>query len=650
MPLRAIATPSSCISSIADWPPAVLAVLYVLSVVAVVISALRTHRLARAAHLPAVLSVCVVTGALVYMSMLIPGVLGALQAPAVFVTLMALSVLLNAALACRHDDATTRPGIPWAERLRLEGRSAWLLALVVGVLWSAPLIYFAAAAPFMMLSRGWPLAWDAVSYHLPGFVGYLQNCSLWRLDAPFQSYSFGFELLGGFPATFFASHWGFVAAHAYAVVYLVAAISAVVHRLVRCVEDSTDLTVALASVLTVALWCIVFRGLLWAVGKNDIFVAACILAMLALLLEPDHATEGRRRHLIAFVATAAMVLAVASKPTAIAFIPIYALMLLRHVGRMVSPRSSLAAALRSLALAGVVGLAGGFFSLRNILSFGSIADPALVPAAIKTSIAGNVRNPQLYQLNWDSATFLIATAAIAMLAVSWTGRPARLYLPLLGFWLTGLAAFVVTPWVVFQPEGVWHLRLGMAFFTVTAAVYAIGLARWVESLPPISLRTVTATAFTIALCFMPWWWSDSTPRGLPGFERPRRLPPATGIYRWVQSLPHPHRIYAAGLFPYGLYGQRWMNLVVYDLSTYRLDSAPGDGVSRILSVMETFRPDLIVVAVDAFRPQISEKPQISWLRRQPFLIEVYCDHTASAFAVVHDDTSRRAWTAAACPG
>jgi hypothetical protein len=646
MPPEPIATASSCSSWIADWPIAILAILYVVSVAAIVVSAMRSHGVARAAGLPAVTSACVVTGALVYMSMLIPGVIGALRGPAVFATLITLSAALLAALRHRGEGTPIPPRLPWIERQVPEEPSAYRLALVVGGIGCVPILHFFATAPSMMLSRGWPLAWDAVSYHLPGFVDYLQDCSLWSVDVPFQSYSFGFELLGGFPATFFASHWGFVVAHCYAVVFVIAALLALVGRLVRRLEDWTDLTVVLASVVTVALWCIVFGGQLWEVGKNDIFVAACILAMLALLLEPASDDNLRRRQLIPSLATAAMVLAVASKPTAIAFVPIYAVLLLPHVTRG-SRASRLRDALRCLALVGVVGLGGGFFYVRNILKFGSMTDPALVPVAIRTSIAGNLENPRLYRLTWDSAIFLLAIASVAVLGLPWL-RSLRLRLPVLGIWFTGLAAFLVTPWVVFQTEGVWHLRLGMVFFTIAAATCAIAIARWVERVRRVPSRTVTVVVSLIALSFLPWWWSDPTPRGLPGFERSRRPPPSTGIYRWIQGLQRPHRIYAAGLFPYGLYGMRWTNRVVYDLSTSRLDGTRGDGTQRILSVIETFKPDLIVVALDAFRPYVDEKPQISWLRRQPFLIEVYCDHTASAFAVVHDETSKRAWKAAEC--
>ena len=121
-------------------------------------------------------------------------------------------------------------------------------------------------------------------------------------------------------------------------------------------------------------------------------------------------------------------------------------------------------------------------------------------------------------------------------------------------------------------------------------------------------------------------------QGLPGWESPHGLPP-TDIYRWVQELEQPTRIYAAGLRPYGLYGRRWQNSVFYDLHSVLLEIQHG-GPGRLAGVLRHFEPDLIITSID---PDSStgppRKPLLDWLRDQDCLAEVYADPVASAFRV-----------------
>jgi hypothetical protein len=89
-----------------------------------------------------------------------------------------------------------------------------------------------------------------------------------------------------------------------------------------------------------------------------------------------------------------------------------------------------------------------------------------------------------------------------------------------------------------------------------------------------------------------------------------------------------------GVFPYGLYGSRWENRVLYDLSSKALESSGQAGEEKLAAVIDSFHPDLVVVGIDPFRAEISfKKPFVGWLRTQPRLIEVYCDAVVSAFAI-----------------
>jgi hypothetical protein len=176
--------------------------------------------------------------------------------------------------------------------------------------------------------------------------------------------------------------------------------------------------------------------------------------------------------------------------------------------------------------------------------------------------------------------------------------------------------------------------LAMPFFSFVAIACSVAMIRWLDTLHGrVHVNGVPLLLLVVSLAFLPWWWHDRTPRGLPGFERVHGQP-ETGIYRWVQRLDEPVRIYSAGVFPYGLYGAGWANRLVYDLSSAGLDTDAGR--LRILSILETFRPDLIVIAADPFTPSAAwSKPSIvAWLRQQPEVVEVYCDETVSAFEVL----------------
>jgi hypothetical protein len=476
-----------------------------------------------------------------------------------------------------------------------------------------------------------------VSYHLPGVVGFLQACSLWRIDFPLQSYSFGLELIGGYPAAFFPSQWGFVVAHGYTIVFMVVAILLVLDVTARTVGVTADRTRILACILSIAFWCLLFREQLWAIGKNDIFMAACLFAMFGLLLEDiDNAASNlRRQNAVLFVASSAMALAVATKPPSLAYTPLYAGLVFKHL-RSRTSRSQLIVALQCSLMLGAVLAVRGFFYIRDLLAFGSIVHPDIAPYVFITSIWMNLLNPQIYAATQDATTFVVAALSITLLAAlrpyQATGlRPTFGLLALIMFHLIGLAAFVKSPWIVLTGEyyaKTWHLRVGMAFFVFAGILWSIAITRWIEGWRArVSLGALVAAGMILVLSFLPWWWSDRTARGLPGYEQRKGLP-TTEVYRWIQKSEAPLRIIASGLFPYGLYGTHWANRVVEV------------GPDEILSTIEAFRPDLIVVGVHPLESK-PRKPSITaWLRREPLLREVYCDETASVFEVLRDKQIR----------
>ena len=630
--------PGACTAVLA-LPGVVVATVYVSCCLALIIAITQVSRLARRRDIPVPVAASLAGGALIYLSLVIPGALGMLSLVPVAVSIVALSVV-----AIYVTSRRSTPNTPHGPHISVEDTATnvrhapWVLALGLGVLGMSPLLYFASAMPFLVLTRSWPLAWDTVSYHIPAFIDFLQACSLWRVAAPFQSYSFAFELIGGFPAVFYPAHWGFVVAHAYSVVLLIAAILLAVRKVGAILDEGHESHQLLAAVIAIGAWSALFRAQLWDIGKNDFFAAGCILAMFGLLLEADSSAETTvaPRGALVVLASGAMALAVAAKPTSLAYIPLYAALLFF---RLRASATSVRASAQTILLLAAVMTVGGFFYARNLSIFGSITDPRLVPIAVETSILGNLRDSRLYRLNADTAVFLVAAGSIVPLA--FLGLRAQVRRRWSAFFLvifygTGLGALMMTPWLINDlDDGAWDLRLAMPFFTMAAVVYGVAVARRVHGIPSgrYPLAALGRLLILFAVLFLPWWWTHHPPRGLPGFEQQRGLP-STGIYRWVQGLSGHFRIYSMGVFPYGLYGSRWENRVLYDLSSKALESSGQAGEEKLAAVIDSFHPDLVVVGIDPFRAEISfKKPFVGWLRAQPRLIEVYCDAVVSAFAI-----------------
>jgi len=124
---------------------------------------------------------------------------------------------------------------------------------------------------------------------------------------------------------------------------------------------------------------------------------------------------------------------------------------------------------------------------------------------------------------------------------------------------------------------------------------------------------------------------------LYGYDAIQKRP--TGIYKYLRTCKEPLHIYAAGLRPLGLYGDRLQHTVFYDLHSSALP-AENFGVTRLNLVRIRFHPDLIVVATD---PHVYSSdmqiPMAAWLRRQPCLHEVYSDDVSVAFTVDPQCTS-----------
>jgi hypothetical protein len=636
--------------------------LYLLAVMAAAAALLRVYAAARAigTGVPPMLAVCVCAGALFYLSGLVPGALAILGPEAVAVTLVGLSGLLFWASARVRRAADASPIAPRAVAMAPGDGFVALAAPIPALLYYAVTTYRPWAS-----SRS--LSWDSVSYHLPGFIEYVQAGSLYSLDGPYQTYGFGFDLIGNFPGYFFTQHWGVFFAHVYALVFFGLALFTVTRSVQRLTGDAHPLGYRVAYFVAVSLLVAVQGGAIFTqVGKGDVFQAACVLAAMGLLLEVSwnaDAASGTFRVPVLFgVAATALALALATKPTALAYVSL--LPLTAGVLWLVQPPGAPPDGWRSaMLIAGASAVAvvmlGGFFLIRNVLLTGGLVGEDGADGW-RMSILANAANPRVYELKRNSLIF--AASLIAPFGVFLAGGPAGRRLRVLRaqaalFALTALAAFVVSPFVIVPPESAdrWELRQGISHFALAAVAYGVvafailarmlpgplgWVRKWTSGGPAPATRPgdvaprVATAGGVLLVCVaasVPFWWTP--PKGLPGYERIRGMPRTT-VYEWVQALDEPVRIYSAGLRPFGLYGPAWRNRVFYDLhSTLLLDEPAGK--ARIAAVVTEFRPDLLLISVD---PNDSaaplEKPLVGWLRNQAACFEEVFDEPAvSGFKV-----------------
>ncbi|WP_157817413.1 hypothetical protein [Candidatus Thiodictyon syntrophicum] len=207
-----------------------LIALYIATVWVILILTRKIFAAAKAMRIPPALASIVTVVGLVYVSCLIPGMFGMLftrTAWCLFILLAVAGSLLVPRLS------TQNPMAPATLEGGQGARSIDFTLIVFGLLGAIPVLdYLRWTLPSSLLNPDSALQWDTVSYHLPGFIEFSQHHTLWSLDGPYQSYSFGFELIGNFLSQPFHAHWGLIIANLLAIILLVIAIAAAARILV----------------------------------------------------------------------------------------------------------------------------------------------------------------------------------------------------------------------------------------------------------------------------------------------------------------------------------------------------------------------------------------------------------------------------------
>ncbi len=666
---------------------------YAVTMAMVWVASLRIARVCFRTSMP-LIAAALAPAMLLYLGSLVAGAAG-VYTPMMVLASIGVVAVVAAAIAGHLNAQRTRT----TARFPARGGNNVLVGVVLGfaVALASPVGPLVLDCSRGLISPDRQLAWDTVSYHLPAFVEFFHHGTLWAMEGPFHSYHFGYELIANVPTLLLKGPWGVHMAHVMtlllAILVIVELAGSVVDRPARPPETLRWLAIAAG---TVAIWGYLFAENLRAAGKNDVFMMVCLLASLTVALR---ATEGFRSAVppvpLAAVCGGLLGLAVATKPTALAFV----LVLVPFFAFVAPIRDRF----RAMATCGAcAALVGGFWPLRNLVLLGSLSDPNVGILWTRTVIAQRAIGA-LYQPTIALLPLMLVGVALIVLLVRWAqagkGTPARLRSGLLLAFLTvGVLAFALAPAGVEVVEGQarWSFRLGMATFVLSAMVviaFALGLlgrlgpGRASRAWPgvaigvvaglllaPLGLETplvvitgvaaVTIPALVVVAWYRPrrYWPRRYWPRrsywrfaiaasfagmviflavfghygsisidGLPGYERVGRHP-RTGIYRWVQSLDTPVRIYAVALRPWGLYGHSLQNRVFYDLHGAPFASA--NGLNRLKRVLDRFQPDLVITAIDPHSPNdAGTMPRRAWLEAEPCMTLAYQDETVAAFRV-----------------
>ena len=597
--------------------------------------------------LPAAISSALLTCGVIYLSSLIPGILGLMTLPFEYGLFLAINILLIRLL----PRLTPAPAASDGYDRTWTYRPLQMALVILGLILCAPLLHQLKELPWQLSQSNGILGWDVVSYHLPALIEFVQHQSLWSMQGPYQSYGFGFELIAAFFSKPFYAHWGWVLGHWLSIALITLAIFTINQTLVRSRNSASRFRAITISVLALGMFSTMDHGALGAIGKNDLFMAAMLISSLALLMTSMRSDAGlgttsldnqRLRSKWALgLACLCAGLALATKPSALGFalfvpVAISALTWLRTQSWQMAFRDGLI----SSALVYVI---GGFWLTRNLVIFHALSP--VLDGGWRHSVLSNFTNPEIYRLRLSTIYIALALLALPLsmilaLRKRALAKPLNAWWLLVAFHLCAIITLLITPFMI--QHGAWELRLAAPLLISTALIWSTAIEQsysFVEHCLPEHRRFTLVGVISIGLItILALTWQTQRSAPLPGYDQVGTLP-KTGIYRWAWEQEPPLRIYSAGLRPYGLYGKHWQHQLFYDLHSAELNDL-AYGKARLASVVQYFDPQVILISTDPLQSMSAtttpSKPTITtWMNNQSDLFEpIYSDGAVSGYRVL----------------
>lgn len=501
------------------------------------------------------------------------------------------------------------------------------VTMVVGFFGLLPLRSMLAEA-WMQLRSVHVLSWEVVSYHLPNAVTYLQAQTWWMVQGTYGHYPGGNELLNLWSMLFIRSE-ALLGLTTIALFLGSVLGSVVILNLV--VPIRSPFWRGIASVIFVGVLVSIpeFQNLAFDVGRNDVTMLFWELVVVWTFLRSKTRTDQW-----AILTGITLGLLIGTKPNGLYFL--LGMLLLNIAVPNSELDEPIATRIRTTLLKILLPslIIGGGWYVRNLILIGKLTPADQLKAAADLSIVQSLSNPALYTLNSPFIilafatvlSFSILTTAVAFRPIDRIDRPplpqsSRFAIPLglqiIAAWnLIAIIAMIVTP------SGAGYLAgAGKAFLiqirysaivipiTGILVIYILSVlldrvlqpTSWLNRLerrrvPPQSKKTLAIAAGTLVFLTAAQLASYRTPEGLPGYDGiffPMGQQ-ESNVYRWVQKNIQASTIYAIGLRPYGLLGDRFSNRVIDRLGTSGWTWAEGE------LVVATQKPNFVAVCVDPF--------------------------------------------------
>lgn len=501
------------------------------------------------------------------------------------------------------------------------------VTMVVGFFGLLPLRSMLAEA-WMQLRSVHVLSWDMVSYHLPNAVTYLQAQTWWMVQGTYGHYPGGNELLNLWSMLFIRSE---ALLGLTTIALFLGSVLASVVILNLVVPIRSPFWRGIASVMFVGVLVSIpeFQNLAFDVGRNDVTMLFWELVVVWTFLRSKTRTDQW-----AILTGITLGLLIGTKPNGLYFL--LGMLLLNIAVPNSELDEPIATRIRTTLLKILLPslIIGGGWYVRNLILIGKLTPADQLKAATDLSIVQSLSNPALYTLNSPFIilafatvlSFSILTTAVAFRPIDRIDRPplpqsSRFAIPLglqiIAAWnLIAIIAMIVTP------SGAGYLAgAGKAFLiqirysaivmpiTGILVIYILSVlldrvlqpTSWLNRLerrrvPPQSKKTLAIAAGTLAFLTAAQLASYRTPEGLPGYDGiffPMGQQ-ESNVYRWVQKNIQASTIYAIGLRPYGLLGDRFSNRVIDRLGTSGWTWAEGE------LVVATQKPNFVAVCVDPF--------------------------------------------------
>lgn len=377
--------------------------------------------------------------------------------------------------------------------LEINGRRAWLdagIGLAAFVILILLVVLPVARWPFSPISE--TLHWDVGAYHFPKALELLNTGSANDFSISYGEYPFGYESLFSAAAMLDRSGHLFGAAQLLGVLYFVFAFWFLLRRFTGLPAGITFYFVAALSTAGVFLWVsrtpwFIYRYLVYTIGKNDLFLAACLLAVI--LHAPIGPRENQRTWFPLGMAFATF-LAAATKPNGLLVSAPLWLITLFYLWRDISAEQKLQPAnapvwrefaCRVLVL-GLVILPGVLWLGRNFILHGYAFSPD-VTRLQQWSILNNLTNPYFYNYIPPELIQILAAGGLTLLLsfvvkrIHWT-LPAVYFILLFTFAYTAQSGFYGSNQ---KPTDIgW--RFGLTLITFSAVLIVTWASPWLNKL------------------------------------------------------------------------------------------------------------------------------------------------------------------------